>query len=252
MGAARQAIRRLYWVDAILQRGDRPNASRLARDVGVSRSTIHRDLAALREEFKAPIIYDPEVGGFLYGHAFVPDLPQLSAEEALELAQVLRRGGTLAGTALERSLLGLQESLLQLLAAPGAGASSPPSRGGADEPVRSAELGRLRRLPAGERPARAKGERAPLTSVVVRFDRSAGEELLRAGLLRREEVQLLTDGGIETTLGSRDPDALLLDLLPWAPHFEIASPPWVRRRLPGLLRRLLRTWERPRPRRRRA
>jgi predicted DNA-binding transcriptional regulator YafY len=244
MNAARQAIRRLYWIDAILQRGDRPNAPGLAKELGVSRSTIHRDLATLRDEFKTPLLYDPEVGGFLYGHPCRPELPPLSAEEAMELAHALRKTGEIAGTALEHALVALRDRLHQLLtgAIPGA-----PVATSTETAEPNGELGRARRLTGAGRPARTRDDRTPVTTVVVRFDATAGADLLHAGLLRREEAQLLTDGGVETTLTTRDPDALLLDLLPWAPHFEIGGPAWVRRRLPVLLRRLLRHWDR-RPR----
>lgn len=248
MSPARLAIRRLYWIDVILQRGDRPNAPRLARELDVSRSTVHRDMAILRDDFKAPVTYDPEVGGFLYGHPCRPNLPGLTAEEALELARALRKSGEIAGTALEHELLRLRERLRQFLPEP-AGDDAPRSAEDPSDPT--PELGRARRLAPNGRSGRGREERAPATAVLVRFDPPAGADLLRTGLLRREEVQLLTDGGLETTLTTRDPDALLLDLLPWAPHFEIASPAWVRRRLPVLLRRLLRHWDR-RPARRRA
>jgi predicted DNA-binding transcriptional regulator YafY len=248
MSAARHAIRRLYWIDVILQRGDRPNAPRLARELDVSRSTVHRDMAILRDDFKAPVTYDPEVGGFLYGHACRPSLPGLSAEEALELARALRKSGGIAGTALEHELLRLREKLQRFLPAPDAAGAEPEARDVSD---REAELGRARRLSMNSRAVPRPEDRSAVTAVVVRFDPTAGADLLQVGRLRREEVQLLTDGGLETTLNTRDPDALLLDLLPWAPHFEIAAPAWVRRRLPVLLRRLLRHWDR-RPRSRRA
>jgi len=240
MSPARLVIRRLYWIDAILQRGERPNAPRLARELDVSRSTVQRDLASLRDDFKAPVTYDPEVGGFLYGHACRPNLPSLTAEEALELARALRKTGEIAGTALEHELLRLRERLRQLL--PEAAREDGPRATGESSSA-ATELGRARRLTPNGRAGRGHEDRSPVTAVRVRFGPPGGAELLRAGLLRREEVQLLTDGGLETTLSTRDPDALLLDLLPWAPHFEIASPAWVRRRLPVLLRRLLRHWD---------
>jgi len=248
MSPARLAVRRLYWIDALLQRGERPNAPRLAHELDVSRSTVHRDMAILRDTFKAPITYDPEVGGFLYGHPCRPNLPSLTAEEALDLARALRKSGEITGTALEHELLRLRERLRQLLPEPAADDGEPAASATLDH---APELGRARRIAPNGRAGRGHDERSPVTTVLVRFDPAAGADLLRAGLLRREEVQLLTDGGLETTLNTRDPDALLLDLLPWAPHFEIASPAWVRRRLPVLLRRLLRHWDR-RPARRRS
>ena len=104
MQRARAAIRRLYWIDASLQHEAYPNAAHLGRELGVTRGTIHRDLARLRDEFKAPVIYDPSAGGFHYGHPFRPELPDLAFEESLELGRILERSGRLAGTALATSL----------------------------------------------------------------------------------------------------------------------------------------------------
>jgi len=244
MKRARQALRRLYWIDAALQRQAIPNAVDLAAELGVSSGTIRSDIARLRERFKAPVIFDPSLGGYYYGKAFTPALPDLPAEDALALAEVLGRRGPLAGSALLDSLDRLAARLRALL--PGAAPISPAVEVAPAPPAPPRRPRAHRRLGAR---VRAHRDRAvgPVT-LQLRFDRSVVAELLDEGFLRRKDVQFLTDGGIEAAVKAEDPEALLLDLLRWAPHFEIAHPAWVRRRLPMLLHRLLRYWE---PRRRR-
>lgn len=265
MKRSHQAIERLYWIDAALHWGEHPNATGLSHDLGVSPDTILRDLSRLRDEFRAPISYDPAQRGFAYRRAFRPDLPLLPAEETAALARALRGRGVIEGTALERALLRHLDALLPLipphtarerLSATKTGTSGR-DRGRTAVPAEArlttSALGAgraqaRRRLRGAAASGRATEE--PRVPVVLRFDKVAGPEILRAGLLLREEVQLLTDGGFETTVTTRDPDALLLELLRWAPNFEIGSPAWVRRRLPIILRRLLKQAER-RPKRRR-
>ena len=83
MKQASAQLRRLYWIDAALQSGEFPSAVALARDLGVSRGTIHRDLQVLRSTYRAPLTFDPTRSGYAYGHAFRPGLPDLPAEEAI-------------------------------------------------------------------------------------------------------------------------------------------------------------------------
>jgi predicted DNA-binding transcriptional regulator YafY len=189
MKQAHRQLCRLYWIDAALQRQPGPNAASLARELGVSRSTIHRDLQLLRSEYRAPLSFDPTAGAYGYARPFRPDLPTLPAEEALGtyLRQYRERKGASAG-----------------------------------KQVRT---------------------RADAVLVAVRFDRSVAKEVLASGLIERHQMQMLTDGGIEAHVAVRNPDSLLLDLLRWAPNFDVTAPPWVRRRLPQLLRRLLRQLE---------
>lgn len=242
MNRAQRAIARLYWIDSALQRGGFPNAQQISRELGVSPDTILRDIARLRDEYRAPLTYDPAERGFAYRRAYRPDLPRLSAEETLALAQAARRTGSIAGTSLEQALLGLLDDLVLLL--PEKTAQEQIDAARSKRPPAATARRRLRGTGSGA----AAGSAA--IAVTLRFDRVAGPEILKAGLLRREEVQLLTDGGFETTLETRDADALLLELLRWSPNFEITSPAWVRRRRTTLLRRLLRQSETP-PRRRR-
>jgi len=241
-------LRRLYWIDASLQKNLCPNARLLATELGASADTIRRDLARLRDRFKAPVLYDPSAGGFRYGHPFVPDLPDLPLDEAVELGRAWQHRGGIAGTALERTVRRMLDALLAVM-----GDGQPAPVNGAAGRSGAAEAGRE----AGSAPARAgthpldgaacasSKRLARPVQVRVRFDAAAGKELLAGGFLRREEAQMLTDGGLETVLATRDPDALMLALLRWAPHFDVAAPAWVRRRLAILLRGLLRHWEGP-------
>jgi len=247
MKRAHETLRRLYWIDAALRDEEKPGATRLAADLGVSRGTICRDMARLRDEFKAPIIFDPSTKIFVYGRAFVPELPDLPFDEALALGRALRRRASLAGTALEMSLRRQTAGVQALLAAP-APASAPGPTPAPRPAGFAASTGRRARARLGERIGPGTPADEPL-AIKLRFDASVVSELLEQGFLRRRDVQLLTDGGVEAEVTTRDPDALLLDLLRWAPHFEIAGPAWIRRRLPALLRGLLRRWEPRRPRR---
>ncbi len=243
MRRALEALRRLYWIDAALRHDQRPTAARLAGELAVSRGTIYRDLARLRDEFKAPVIFDPSSGGFHYGRAVSLDLPDLPFETAFELGRSLRRQGRLAGTALEGLLRGQWESAQALVTGEmqvGASAPGEPAPLTGDAPAPGARRPRQR---LGERVGPGADRQPEPIDVRLRFDQAAVPELLAGGFLRRKDVQFLTDGGIEAQITTRDPDALLLDLLRWAPHFEIASPAWIRRRLPVLLRALLRHWE---------
>ena len=249
MKRAQRAIARLYWIDVALQRGGFPNAHQLAQELGVSSGTILRDLARLREEYRAPLTYDPAEHGFAYRRAYRPALPRFSAEETVELARTAHRAGSISGTALERALFGLLDDLVALLPeqsahehldAARAKRRSAPASSPAEE--RLSPAARSARTRARQRLRGTGGGATPGSAaipVTLRFDQVAGPEILKAGLLRRGEVQLLTDGGFETTLETRDADALLLELLRWSPNFEISAPAWVRRRRTTLLRRLL-------------
>lgn len=274
MARIHSQLRRLFWIDAALQRGGFPSAADLARELGVSRTTIHRDFQVLRSKFRAPLIFDPTQGGHAYGHRFCPDLPDLPIEETIQLGGTLLRRGEIGGTALGEGLLRLLHQLSRLL--PDAGHEAP-AKGPPAEALPPAEtippseaISSLALTAAGTtpRPPRSGPGRRPHgkartgavgaappdktepVTIVLRFDRAVKQEMLHARLVKRSEVQLLTNGGFEATVTAEDPDTFLLDLLRWAPHFEIARPPWIRRRLPQLLRHLLKQLE-PRKKRQR-
>ncbi len=251
MARTHSRLRRLYWIDAALRQGDSPSAASLARELGVARGTIHRDLQILREQYRAPLTYDPSKGVYTYGHPFRPELPGLPAEEALDLAHLILRRGQLRDSALGDSLRVLREQICGLL--PGEPAAARTSRnapggspadGGSTGPAADAGEPRAWRRPA-------EGATSEDTvSILLRFDPTLTRQVLDSGFFAPREVQLLTNGGFEATVVTQDPDAFLLSLLRWAPHFDIVGPPWVRRRLPQLLRRLLRQLEGRKPRRR--
>lgn len=264
MKRARQQLRRLYWIDAALQREPGPNAAGLARELGVSRDTIYRDLQALRTEYRAPLRFDPTEGAYSYARPFRPNLPALPAEEALGLARNLVKQGEIRESALAECLHRFTEQFADLfpgdLPAAATRLASAPQEGASDQAAAARPaagtpspeaslplpLGKsLRRYhpPIQDGRGRRGGRKKPAresTTVLLRFDRSVAREVLGSGLFERREMQLLTDGGLEARIVVTDPDTLLLDLLHWAPNFEVAHPPWVRRRLPQLLRRLVR------------
>ncbi len=221
MNLNRHQLHRLYRIDAALQRDEFPSGPALAKALGVSRGTIHRDLQILREAFRAPITFDPSRGGYAYGRAFSPELPDMPTEEAIELARGLFRRGDAVQGALGETLVRRLQQLSRVL--PEEAAAVPPA------PSTHPPLRRTR----------PQAHASPVATVRIRFDRTVTPEILEAGFFRRGELQLLTNGGSEASVEVADADAFLLDLLRWAPHFEIAGPPWVRRRLPLLLRRLL-------------
>jgi predicted DNA-binding transcriptional regulator YafY len=86
--ANRPALVRLAVIDQQLRSGRWPNASSLARDLEVTARTVHRDFDFLRENFDAPLTFDPQHNGYFYSD---PDfrLPYLSVSEGEYLALFL-------------------------------------------------------------------------------------------------------------------------------------------------------------------
>jgi predicted DNA-binding transcriptional regulator YafY len=67
--AVRPALRRFALVDERLRSRSWPNASSLARDLEVTPRTIHRDVEFLRDQYHAPIAFDPRKNGYYYAEA---------------------------------------------------------------------------------------------------------------------------------------------------------------------------------------
>lgn len=254
MNRGQPQLRRLYWIDAALQQGDYPSAPDLAQELAVAAGTLRGDLRVLRETYRAPITFDPTRGGFCYGHAFRPQLPPLPLEAALELAEALPHDGPRADCALGDTLQAWRERLEATW--PAAGPDRPPgktqsagtswsARGRREGPAPRAS-GRRKAKPAGGPAGAEDGS----VAIRLRFDPAATRPALDSGIFSPGEVQLLTGGGFEATVATGDPDAFLLSLVQWAPHFAVVGPPWARQRLPQLLRRVLRQIEPGAPRRR--
>ncbi len=225
MALRRSTLKRLYLIDTLLRSGQYPNRPELARTLRVARSTVQRDLDELKGRFGAPIVYDNERHGYAYSSSFIPKLPDLPWDDALGLAEQAARRGTLAGTALAACLWRLRQKVEAVLE------DIPRPRG-----VR--KIRRKARKPKESYPA--KPILATSVQVAVRFDARAAEEIGSLGGPEPSEAQMRTDGGLEATFTTRDPEGLLLSLLRWAGHFEIMKPRWVKRRYLNLLRRLTR------------
>jgi predicted DNA-binding transcriptional regulator YafY len=240
MKPTRHQLRRLYWIDVAFQWGHHPSAPQLGRELGVSRGTIHRDLQSLRTEFHAPVSFDPTQGGYSYARAFLPDLPDLLAEEMLEMAAVLSRSGDITGSALAASLKRLDDRIRQLLPLTPA---MPTVQSGSESPSTNKPETDLTEELAAVPPQASEGEmEADPVEIHLRFGQAIAAQVMSAQIFKRNEVQLLTDGGIEVFVTTSQPDAFLRSLLRWAPDFDVANPPWIRRKLPQLLERILKQY----------
>ena len=57
---------RLHRIDNIIREGEYPSAKKLAEELEVSVRTINRDLDFLRDQYMAPLEYDPQKRGWFY------------------------------------------------------------------------------------------------------------------------------------------------------------------------------------------
>ncbi|MEW6405478.1 MAG: WYL domain-containing transcriptional regulator [Chloroflexota bacterium] len=83
----RLGLWRIYRIDAYIRNGTYPNVPRLAEKLEVSRRTIERDLAYLRDLLNAPLAYNRERNGYSYNDSF--QLPPLNLTEGEVLALFL-------------------------------------------------------------------------------------------------------------------------------------------------------------------
>jgi predicted DNA-binding transcriptional regulator YafY len=86
--AKRPALLRFARIDEKLRSGSWPNASSLARDLEVTPRTIHRDVEFLRDQYHAPIAFDPHKNGYYYSEASYA-LPYIRVSEGECLALFL-------------------------------------------------------------------------------------------------------------------------------------------------------------------
>src|SRR6516164_10280712 len=64
--AVRPALLRFAVIDEKLRSRSWPNASSLARELEVTPRTIHRDFEFLRDQLRAPIVFDSRKNGYYY------------------------------------------------------------------------------------------------------------------------------------------------------------------------------------------
>jgi predicted DNA-binding transcriptional regulator YafY len=119
---------RIHRIHQLLQRGEYPNCSSVAREFEVTSRTIQRDMDFMKYRLELPIEYDARRYGFRYTRA-VDSFPATSATEAEEFSMWVARKAVaqLGGTPFEAPL----ESVSRKLNGPG-GEREAFSRAGTD------------------------------------------------------------------------------------------------------------------------
>jgi len=69
-GITRTQFERLFGLVEEIRKGRCPNCSQLQRKYEVTRRTILRDISFLKERFNAPIVFDPNRGGYRFTEEF--------------------------------------------------------------------------------------------------------------------------------------------------------------------------------------
>ncbi|MCS7100571.1 MAG: WYL domain-containing protein [Burkholderiaceae bacterium] len=139
---------RYYRIDQLIRERGLVSFADLQRELEVSRATVKRDLANLRERFNAPIVFDRDAGGYRYDKQGIGprfQLPGLwfSAEECLALMTMHQMLQALdAGGLLGPHIQPLMQRLTQAL--------------GADAVPAKEVLKRVKLLPAQQRRVRLK------------------------------------------------------------------------------------------------
>ena len=82
IGKTRRPLFRIYEIHAAIRSGNHPNCSQLAKQLGVQRKTIQRDITFMRDELGLPVVYEERLHGYYYD-ADVSDFPvfQTTAED---------------------------------------------------------------------------------------------------------------------------------------------------------------------------
>ena len=63
-------IERMFYINNRIKSGHYPNASKLAKELEVSVSTINRDIEFFRDRLNAPIGYDSARRGYFYTESY--------------------------------------------------------------------------------------------------------------------------------------------------------------------------------------
>ncbi len=114
--STRPPLRRLFWAIARLREGKPLKATDLAREFEVNVRTAYRDLDFLRDEWRAPVEYDPHLGSYVLTEPMT-ELPPVALSHGELLAiyfaeKVVRQ---YRGTPFEADLAGAFRKILELL-----------------------------------------------------------------------------------------------------------------------------------------
>ena len=103
---ARPPLERMLRIHQLIQSGDHPNASSLARDLEVSTKTVHRDIEFMRDRLQLPIEYDGARFGFIYTQE-VSSFPSMQITEGEMFALLVAEKALqqYRGTSFEKPLL---------------------------------------------------------------------------------------------------------------------------------------------------
>ncbi|MDF1826080.1 MAG: WYL domain-containing transcriptional regulator [Verrucomicrobiales bacterium] len=101
----RRPLERVLRIHEMVSRGGHPNANEMAKELGVNRKTILRDIRFMREELEMPLEYDSARHGYLYSRP-VNEFPFLktSADDLVGLILARNALGPMRGSALESTL----------------------------------------------------------------------------------------------------------------------------------------------------
>jgi len=113
-------LERLYKIDRLLKERRCISSDALREALDVSRATLKRDIADMRDRFNAPIEFDRDLGGYRFGEPRVGPLYQLpglwfSATEIHALLTALQLLGNLQPGLLEARVAPLAERLRAIL-----------------------------------------------------------------------------------------------------------------------------------------
>ena len=82
LGAYRAALERMHRIHQLLQNGEYPNSTKLAKEFEVVNRTVKRDIEFMRDRLKLPVEFDPARNGYYYTKPVVgfPEVPMSEGE----------------------------------------------------------------------------------------------------------------------------------------------------------------------------
>jgi len=114
--SSRPPLERMLRIHQALQAGGFPNASRLAREAGVSTKTIHRDIEFMRDRLNLPIEFAPSNRGYFYtGEVSAFPTMQITEGEIFALIVAEKALQQYRGTSFEKPLLSAIRKMEQAL-----------------------------------------------------------------------------------------------------------------------------------------